>query len=468
VEGESLVNDGIAVLLFAMVLDVATGGAVSVAGAALELLRVVTVGVLAGAVVAAATVCVGRAVTDAVSRVALTMVAAYGSFLLAERFHASGIVATVVAGMTTAHAGFAGAHGTAERGAVESWWEYAAFALTSLVFLLVGFQAVQLGDLVRLWRPIAVACVVVTLGRAAVVALVAAVLRGSREQLPPRWGTVLAWSGLRGALSMVLALDLPESLPARQAVLTVTCGVVVLSILAQGSTMASLLRRLQLVHEVGREHALPGEAVMETTSIAARPVEPLAPRHSGWAMALRGILAVAFGIIALRSPSVAAATFVIVFAIYAFADGVVDFLVAARLGRTGQRWGWYLFEGLASVALGVVALVFPRVTLVALVLFIALRAIVLGVIEVASAFSWEGLDSRWLLGLTGVLSVILGILLLASPAAGGLALVWVIGIYAIVIGVALFAHGLQLISIERQERHEVERTMHGPPAATAS
>jgi uncharacterized membrane protein HdeD (DUF308 family) len=184
-------------------------------------------------------------------------------------------------------------------------------------------------------------------------------------------------------------------------------------------------------------------------------------RHSGWAMTLRGILAVAFGIIAIRSPGVAAATFVIVFAAYAFADGILDFVFAAQLGRAGQRWGWYVFEGLASIAVGVIALAYSHLTLLALVVLVGLRAIAMGLFELIAALSGKGIDSRWLLGITGVLSILLGILLLASPVAGGMALLWTIGVYAIVFGVMLFAHGLHTLNAERREEH-----LHGP-AATA-
>jgi uncharacterized membrane protein HdeD (DUF308 family) len=416
---------------------------------------------------------VARAVTDAVSRAALTTVAAYGSFLLAERFHAAGIVASLVAGLMTSRARLAGQPGSPERGAVVACWDYASFALNSLVFLLVGFQAIQVGDMLRLWRPILVAYFVVTAGRALVVAVVGWVLRRTRERLPGSWWSVLTWSGLRGALSMVLAIDLPESLPERQWLLTVTCGVVILSIFVQGSTMTALLRRTGLIGvvqtltpEAAGAHPLPRSPAMEITSLNVKPVEHVV-HHAGWLTALRGILAVAFGVIALRSPGVAATVLVIVFAVYAFADGFLDIVLAARLGRAGQRWGWHLFEGIAGIALGVIALAFPHLTLLVLVLFVALRAIILGVVEVAAAFSWEGADSRWLLGLAGMLSVILGILLLAGPVAGAVALVWAIGVYAIIFGVALFALGLRMISAERHERHE-QRAMHGPPAATAA
>jgi uncharacterized membrane protein HdeD (DUF308 family) len=178
-------------------------------------------------------------------------------------------------------------------------------------------------------------------------------------------------------------------------------------------------------------------------------------------MTLRGILAVVFGVIALRSPGIAASAFVIVFAIYAFADGILDFFFAAQLGRAGQRWGWYVFEGLASIALGVIALAYPHVTLLVVVLLVGLRAMAMGVFELVAAFSGEGVESRWLLGITGALSVLLGFLLLASPVAGGMALLWTIGVYAVVFGVMIFAVGLRMLSAERHEER-----LHRP-AATA-
>ena len=187
-------------------------------------------------------------------------------------------------------------------------------------------------------------------------------------------------------------------------------------------------------------------------------------RKSGWAVTLRGILAVFFGIIALRSPNLVAGAFVVIFAIYAFADGILDFVVAGQRGRAGERWGWFVFEGLVSIALGVIALAYPHITLLVVVLLIGIRAIVSGIFEVVAAFSWEGGESRWLMGITGVLSIMLGILLLGSPAVGGIAILWTIGIYAIVFGVMLFALGLRMLSTEHHVERDVAQMQR--PAAT--
>ena len=175
-------------------------------------------------------------------------------------------------------------------------------------------------------------------------------------------------------------------------------------------------------------------------------------RHLAWASILRGIFAVAFGVIALSSTRLAAGVLVVIFAIYAFIDAGISFTAAVGLGRGGGRWGWFAFEGIIDVAAGVLALVFPSVALLALVLVVAVRAIMLGVVELVGAFSWAPIEHRWMLGLTGALSLVLGAVLLASPTSGAVALIWTIGIYAIVFGIAVVAVGLRLISAEHKAR----------------
>jgi uncharacterized membrane protein HdeD (DUF308 family) len=181
-------------------------------------------------------------------------------------------------------------------------------------------------------------------------------------------------------------------------------------------------------------------------------------RTAWWSILLRGLLAIIFGIIALSRPGAAAAAFVIVFAVYALADGAVAFVQAAWRGRAGLRWGWYFLEGITSVAIGVIAFAYPAITLLVIVLLVAIRAIVLGLIQIIGAFSLKGFESRWLLGFTGVVSVLFGVLLLANPLAGSLALIWVVGIYAIIFGAMLFGHGLQVFFSQHRESLRPART----------
>jgi uncharacterized membrane protein HdeD (DUF308 family) len=182
-------------------------------------------------------------------------------------------------------------------------------------------------------------------------------------------------------------------------------------------------------------------------------------RQLAWATLLRGIFAVAFGVIAIANTHLAAGAFVLVFAVYAFIDAGISWTAAVSLGRAGQRWGWFVFEGLIALAAGILALVLPNATLFALVLVVAVRAIMLGMVELVGAFSGAAIENRWLLGLTGALSLVLGALLLASPTTGAVSLIWTIGLYAIVFGIALIATGLRLVSLEHHAR---------PPATTAA
>jgi CPA1 family monovalent cation:H+ antiporter len=130
----------------------------------------------------------------------------------------------------------------AARIAATTFWEYVAFALNSLVFLSIGLM-VSLPTLLEHWRSIVTAYVVITLARAIVTTGIVALLP-SHLRLPRRWTAILAWGGLRGALSMVLALSIPESYPQRDLLVTMTFGVVVLSILVQGITVSPALRWL--------------------------------------------------------------------------------------------------------------------------------------------------------------------------------------------------------------------------------
>jgi CPA1 family monovalent cation:H+ antiporter len=178
--------------------------------------------------------------------ITLTTIAAYGSFAAAEHFHWSGVIATVTAGMLCGNYAARTGMSPATRIATETFWEYLAFALNSFVFLLIGFE-VRLPAVLSHWRAILVAWLAVTLGRAIVTFAIAALLRRTRERIPWSWAGVMAWGGLRGGLSMVLVLALPREFPHREFLVTLTFGVVVVSILLQGLTMGPLLRRLGLV-----------------------------------------------------------------------------------------------------------------------------------------------------------------------------------------------------------------------------
>jgi CPA1 family monovalent cation:H+ antiporter len=250
VEGESLLNDGTAIVFFTLVLAYVAGGTVSAAGIVRDFVTIVGAGALIGAVIGLAASHVIRLIDDPMLEITLTTIAAYGSFVAAEHFHYSGVIATVVAGLLCGNYAARTGMSPTTRVAVETFWEYVAFALNSIVFLLIGFE-VRLDALLASWQAILVAFLAATIGRGVVVAVVSALLSRTRERIPRSWVPVLSWGGLRGGLSMVLVLGLPATFPFRDLLITMTFGVVVLSILLQGLTMAPLLRRLGVV----RAHA---------------------------------------------------------------------------------------------------------------------------------------------------------------------------------------------------------------------
>ncbi len=246
VEGESLLNDGTAIVFFALILATVTGGTPTVSSLAAQFLATTAGGALIGIAVGFAASHLTRRVDEPTIEITLTVIAAYGAFVAAEHVHTSGVIATVASGLVFGNVGREHGMSPTTQLAVDSFWEYLAFALNSIVFLLIGFE-VSLGGLAAYWREIAVATVVMLIARFIVVATVTSLLRRTDEAVPHGWTTVLAWGGIRGGLSIVLALGLPRDLPHREQLVTMTLGVVLSSILLQGMTMASLLRRLGLV-----------------------------------------------------------------------------------------------------------------------------------------------------------------------------------------------------------------------------
>ena len=163
-----------------------------------------------------------------------------------------------------------------------------------------------------------------------------------------------------------------------------------------------------------------------------------------WAIGLRGALAIVFGLIALFLPGATMLSLVIVFAAYAFADGVVGIVSAVRAAKAGERWGVLVFEGLVNIAVAVIAVLWPGITVVAFVLLVAVWAILTGALELAAAFRLGTEDGRWWLVVGGIVSLLYGALLIFAPMIGAVVLTWWLGAYALIFGVSLVVLAFRL------------------------
>lgn len=245
-EGESLLNDGTAIVLFTLSVALVTGTMVAPGGLIFDFVKIVGFGGLIGMGVGLAISQISRQVDDPMIEITLTTIAAYGSFMIAEHFHYSGVIATVSAGMLCGNYGAHIGMSPSTRIAVDTFWQYIAFVLNSIVFLLIGLE-VHFDTLLASWQAILIAYLAVTGVRAMIIFIATALLRRTREQISWTWGVVLTWGGLRGALSMVLVLSLPQDFPHRELLVSMTFGVVILSILAHGLSMSPLLGWLGIV-----------------------------------------------------------------------------------------------------------------------------------------------------------------------------------------------------------------------------
>jgi CPA1 family monovalent cation:H+ antiporter len=246
VEAESLLNDGTSVVFFTLILAFVSGAATTPASLAARFVTIVGGGAAIGVAIGYVATQVMRRLDDTLIELTLTVIAAYGSFALAESFHYSGVIATVSAGMVCGTIAWETSMTPTTQIAVESFWDYLAFALNSVVFLLIGFE-VRPGTLIESWPLILVAYLGSLAARFGVVSVTATLLRPTVERMPVKWTAVLTWGGLRGALSMVLPLALPFDFPHRDQLITMTFGVVLCSLLLQGTTMSWLLRSLGIV-----------------------------------------------------------------------------------------------------------------------------------------------------------------------------------------------------------------------------
>ena len=167
--------------------------------------------------------------------------------------------------------------------------------------------------------------------------------------------------------------------------------------------------------------------------------------ESWWSLVLRGLLAVLLGVIAFALPGITLGALVILFGAYALTDGIVAIIGAYRASKAHERWGVLLVEGLIGIVAAGVTIMWPGITALSLVLLIGVWAISTGIFEVVAAVKLRRyISGEWLLLLSGIVSILFGVLVVILPLAGALAIALCIGVYSVVFGLLLISLGLRL------------------------
>ena len=173
----------------------------------------------------------------------------------------------------------------------------------------------------------------------------------------------------------------------------------------------------------------------------------LALVENWWSLVIRGVVAIILGIVAFVWPGITLAALVILFGAYALVDGLVSFIGAWKASRAHERWGVLVLEGIAGIVAAVITILWPGITAFVLVVLMAAWALVTGAFEIAAAVRLrKHISGEWLLALSGVVSILFGFLMISFPLAGALAIAYMVGIYALVFGVLLVALGFRLRS----------------------
>jgi CPA1 family monovalent cation:H+ antiporter len=243
VEAESLFNDGTAAVLYGILAAGVASGALGIWGGVQKFFVDVLGGVGVGLAMGYVFSKLMQRIDEPQIEITLTTVLAYSSYLVAQALHLSGVIATVSAGLMIGNLGTRVGMSARTRLALWSFWEYFSFVINSLVFLLIGLE-VRVGTLLHSWRATLVAIGAVVLGRILSVYGLVPVSNLFGTKIPLRWQHVLVGGGMRGALSLALALSLSSSFPHREQILAMTFGVVAFTIVVQGLAIKPLLRLL--------------------------------------------------------------------------------------------------------------------------------------------------------------------------------------------------------------------------------
>jgi CPA1 family monovalent cation:H+ antiporter len=254
VEGESLFNDGTSVVLYGILVGAVASSHLNVLAGirdfAVEVVGGAALGLGLGYVFSRLT----QRIDDPEIEITLTTILAYGSYLLAQSLHLSGVIATVSAGLMIGNFGMRTGMSWRTRIALWSFWEYASFLINSVLFLLIGLQ-VRLGSLLHMWRAAVLSIAAVLAARLLTVYGLVPVSNLFSTKIPMRWQHVMVWGGMRGALSLALVLSIGNGFPYRDQLLSLTFGVVAFTIVVQGITLKPLIHLLGLGKSIDDDYS---------------------------------------------------------------------------------------------------------------------------------------------------------------------------------------------------------------------
>lgn len=252
VEAESLLNDGMASILFSLAIMISRNNDIlTTSDFVYQLIIIVIGGILVGAVTGFLAILVTRVIDDHLVETVITLIAAYGAFFIAEKIHASGILSTVIAGLVIGNYGILGKKTNAlspkGRASIISFWEISAFLANSIIFLLLGINVADISFQGYSFSLIFSAIIICMIGRGLAVYLIGFLMLKAKSRIALSEQNILWWGGLRGALGIALALSLPETIQMRDEIVVITFCVAVFSIVFQGITMPLILRRYGLM-----------------------------------------------------------------------------------------------------------------------------------------------------------------------------------------------------------------------------